>query len=60
MVEDDGVGFDVNEAYRRGGLGLLAMQERAEALGGRLTVESEPGSGAIVFIEVPCDGLPAT
>jgi nitrate/nitrite-specific signal transduction histidine kinase len=32
ILEDDGVGFDVVEA-QRGGLGLLAMRERAEAMG---------------------------
>jgi len=53
MVEDDGIGFDP-EATRRGEqLGLLGLQERAEALGGTLILESAPGAGATVVVEVP-------
>jgi PAS domain S-box-containing protein len=53
IVEDDGAGFDVTEALCRGRLGLLGMRERAEMLGGSLTIESQPGRGATVFIEIP-------
>jgi signal transduction histidine kinase len=42
-VRDDGVGFDVER--RRTGLGLLGMHERADFAGGRLDIESAPGSG---------------
>jgi hypothetical protein len=35
------------------GLGLYGMRERAELLGGRLTVESAPGAGTTVFVQVP-------
>ncbi len=55
IVEDDGVGFDVEEARQRGRLGLAGMQERAEMIGGRMSIESAPGAGTTVFIEVPCD-----
>jgi len=51
-VEDNGVGFDVQA--RRGGLGLWGMQDRAEALGGALTVESAAGMGTVVTMEIPC------
>jgi signal transduction histidine kinase len=44
-VTDDGMGFDPATVHERGGLGLAAMDERAAALGGQLTVWSEPGSG---------------
>ena len=53
ILEDDGCGFDVDEALRRGRLGLLGMRERAEMLGGTLTIESSPGCGATVYVEVP-------
>jgi signal transduction histidine kinase len=43
----------VDEALRLGRLGLLGMQERAQMLGGKLTIESEPGVGTAVYIEVP-------
>ena len=57
MVEDDGIGFDVGEALRRGALGLLGMRERAEALSGCLEVEStkEGRTGTTVVVEVPLD-----
>jgi signal transduction histidine kinase len=51
-VHDDGVGFAPNEA-RSDGAGLRTMRERAEALGGTLTVESSPGEGTTVALELP-------
>ena len=56
-LEDDGLGFDP-AAVRRDddtlrGIGLLGMRERAELLGGRLTIESAPGQGTRVRVEVP-------
>jgi len=49
-VIDDGIGFDPVTALDRGGMGLSAMQERAAALGGRLTVSSKPGSGTRLLV----------
>lgn len=51
-IADDGVGFDP-AARRRGGWGLMIMCERAEAVGGHLRVESAPGKGARITVEVP-------
>jgi signal transduction histidine kinase len=52
-VEDDGRGFDLEEAVTRSRrLGLTSMRERAEALGGTLAVESRPGQGTSVYVEV--------
>jgi signal transduction histidine kinase len=49
---DDGVGFE--PALRGGdGYGLPGMRERAERLGGTLTVESAAGAGTRVRVEVP-------
>ncbi len=53
VVEDDGGGFDVEAANRSGRLGLSGIRERAEMLGGTLLVESSPGSGTILVVEVP-------
>jgi signal transduction histidine kinase len=51
-VVDDGVGFE--PALRGGdGYGLPGMRERAERLGGTLRVESAPGAGTRVRVEVP-------
>jgi signal transduction histidine kinase len=57
VVEDDGEGFDVNEAVMRSpserGLGLATMQERAWMLGGSLSVWSEKGKGTRITLGVP-------
>jgi signal transduction histidine kinase len=53
-VHDDGVGFDpAGAAATDGGLGMRAMRERTEALGGTLAVESAPREGTTVAAEVP-------
>ena len=57
IVEDDGQGFDVTQVMGSGphekNLGLYGMRERASLLGGTLTVESTPGAGTTVFVEIP-------
>lgn len=57
VVEDDGVGFDLEQvgasADERAHLGLVGLRERAELLGGRLTIESAPQAGTSLFIELP-------
>jgi two-component system sensor histidine kinase DegS len=56
-VEDDGVGFDPEllAAEQESGehLGLMAMRERAELLGGELTIDSVPGMGTRITIKIP-------
>ncbi|AEW93367.1 MULTISPECIES: GAF domain-containing sensor histidine kinase [Streptomycetaceae] len=53
-ISDDGRGFDPS-AVRRAGrhLGLVSMRDRAAGVGGGLVVESEPGKGTVVEMEVP-------
>lgn len=55
-VEDDGCGFDL-EAVRAAPLeqrlGLAGMEERAALIGASLTIETRPGGGTTVFLEVP-------
>lgn len=53
MIEDDGVGFDPENVERGEDFGLLGLRERADALGGTLTLESAPGAGTTVVVEVP-------
>lgn len=52
MIEDDGRGFDP-DSVGTDGLGLLGMRERVALLDGTLQVESAPGSGATLVLEVP-------
>jgi signal transduction histidine kinase len=55
-IEDDGRGFSADEAERRreeGHLGLALLADRAAALGGRLDLESQPGQGTRILLEVP-------
>ncbi len=54
IVEDDGAGFEVDELWTEHGLGLVGMRERAEMLGGKLTLESTPGFGTTVYLTMPC------
>jgi signal transduction histidine kinase len=56
IVEDNGHGFDTEEAMYSGRLGLLGMRERAEMLGGHLMIDSAPGAGTTVLMEVVYDG----
>jgi signal transduction histidine kinase len=51
-VADDGVGFDPTR-HGAGGLGLPGMRERVERLGGTVRIESSPGAGTRVHVEVP-------
>jgi signal transduction histidine kinase len=51
-IADNGAGFDPADAGRDG-LGLGSMRERAEAIGGALTIESGPGAGTVIKVEVP-------
>ncbi len=53
-VTDDGRGFDPDSVRRAGRhLGLVSMRDRAAAVGGRLTLDSAPGKGTAVELEVP-------
>jgi signal transduction histidine kinase len=53
-IRDDGTGFDPSErAIRSRRLGLTSMFDRAQALGGQLTIDSSPGTGTTVRAEVP-------
>jgi len=52
-VQDNGRGFNPQEVGRGLGEGLRNMADRAQALGGRLELKSEPGKGTIVSLEVP-------
>jgi PAS domain S-box-containing protein len=58
-IQDNGVGFEFTldwlSLVRHGHLGLVGMRERAEAVGGQLSVSSNPGDGVTIRIEIPLD-----
>jgi len=62
VLEDDGVGFDpskvVRHPYGLSGLGLPGMQERANLLGGEVTIRSALGEGTRIAIRLPLGGSP--
>lgn len=57
IVTDNGLGFDAGVA-RSGCLGLRSMQERADALGARLAIQSVPGQGTEVKLTLPISNPP--
>jgi signal transduction histidine kinase len=63
QVTDDGKGFDPDSAACKGGMGLLNMRQRAEEIGGSLTIESASNKGATVTATAvyvaPLDGMDA-
>ena len=56
-VKDNGKGFELTKSIDylplSGKLGLIGIQERAQHIGGKLTLQSKPGKGTTVIVEVP-------
>jgi signal transduction histidine kinase len=57
-IKDNGKGFDVNDV-RSSTHGLAGMKHRVEAAGGRLVVQSEPGTGTRIGATLPCSAQTA-
>lgn len=55
MIEDNGVGYDPEIVQQSGRLGVLGMRERAQMAGGLMQIESNPGRGTTVVVEIPYD-----
>lgn len=54
-IEDNGRGFEMPEnGELEGHFGLEIMRERAESVGGKVEVQSSPGSGTKVIVKLPC------
>lgn len=57
VIEDDGIGFDVNELLtlptRKGGFGLFSIKERLKQMTGEIKIESEHGKGTKVTVTAP-------
>lgn len=59
IIEDNGVGFEKDEVNssqaKRRRLGLYGMEERVALIGGAMTIESKPGSGTTIYVEIPLE-----
>lgn len=54
IIEDDGVGFDIEENINKSqGLGLIGMGERAALVNGEIEIESAIGNGTTIYVRVP-------
>jgi two-component system sensor histidine kinase UhpB len=56
-VTDDGQGFDLEEARRANGLGLISLDERARLVGGSVRIDTRPQWGTELRVRVPLGGL---
>jgi signal transduction histidine kinase len=60
LIEDDGIGFDVEaarvHALQGSSLGLLGMEERARLVEGHLALHSTPASGTQIHVHIPLAG----
>jgi two-component system, sensor histidine kinase LadS len=54
IAEDDGIGFDTKDQVN--GIGLVNIRSRVQALGGTLNIDSSPGNGTTIIIDIPFIG----
>jgi signal transduction histidine kinase len=59
-IADDGIGLNRERPQNPTGYGLLAMRERARALGGDFSIQGSPGQGTVVEVRVPVEVAAAT
>lgn len=52
-IRDDGPGFDLAAVRNKGGLGLVSILQRAQAIGAKFSIESHPGEGTAVTVMLP-------
>jgi signal transduction histidine kinase len=52
LIKDDGIGFSPFSTGR-GGLGLLGIRERVEALAGTVRISSQPNKGTLIQVQIP-------
>ena len=57
-ITDNGRGFDLDKVLLpdslERGFGIIGMKERVSLLGGKIDIQSKPGSGTYIYIEVSC------
>jgi PAS domain S-box-containing protein len=52
-VQDNGIGFDLNQSKDDRGLGIISMKERVRLVNGTLQLSSKPGHGTTVIASIP-------
>jgi PAS domain S-box-containing protein len=58
-IHDGGVGFDLEQVRTQHlGLGLVNMRERVRSVHGRLDIQSQPGQGTHIVVQIPLPGAP--
>jgi PAS domain S-box-containing protein len=62
VIHDDGVGFDVAAAQKKGSrgesFGVFGMRERVELFGGQIEIESKSGQGTAIHVRFPIPSTP--
>ena len=53
IIEDNGIGFDSSKINRADGMGLASIKKKVEQLGGSFTIDSTPGKGTTIIIDLP-------
>lgn len=55
VIDDDGIGFDLNNWDQPGakGIGIISIRERVNAFEGSISIDSQPGKGTEIIIEIP-------
>lgn len=57
-INDNGKGFDLKEVLsKKKGLGIINMNNRIDTLGGKISINTTPGEGTIISIEIPTNQL---
>lgn len=52
-INDNGIGFDINTSKK--GIGLKNMQQRIDAVGGKINIQSTKNIGTSIFISIPIE-----
>ena len=52
-IEDDGIGFDLNIINKKHNFGLNSMRNRASSIGAEFTIETSPGKGTGIYLNLP-------
>ncbi|QKS73317.1 histidine kinase [Paenalkalicoccus suaedae] len=52
VIKDDGKGFDTS-IKKEGSFGLVGMKERINMLDGKISIDSKPGAGTLIVVQIP-------